>query len=59
MNEKAIKVIDAMGGTTVLAKAMKSTTSTVHNWRIIGIPESRMEHIKLLAKTKRIKLPCE
>lgn len=43
------RVIDAMGGTTVVSGLTKAALSTVHSWRKNGIPESRLEHLKLIA----------
>lgn len=57
MNTYASQVIDALGGTTAVANAIKAPTSTVHSWRTGRIPESRLEHLKLLAKARRIALP--
>ena len=43
------KVIDAMGGTTAVSLLTKAAVSTVHSWRKNGLPESRLEHLKLIA----------
>jgi hypothetical protein len=53
----ASRVIDALGGTTSVAKEIDSPKSTVHSWRVNGIPSSRLSHLKLLAWSKRIDLP--
>ena len=50
-------VIDALGGTTAVATAIEAPTTTVHSWREIGIPRSRMAHLRLIANTKGIALP--
>jgi hypothetical protein len=53
----ASAIIDAFGGTTKLARLMDAPISTVHSWRTLGIPASRMSHIGLLAKVHAVKLP--
>lgn len=55
----ADQIIDALGGTTKVANAIEASTSTVHSWRKIGIPPSRMAHLKLVAKTQGVTLPPE
>ena len=57
MSSYADKVIDALGGTTAVATATSAPPSTVHSWRKIGIPKSRMAHLRLLAQVKSIALP--
>lgn len=49
MDTQAIKIIDDLGGTTVVAKLIDAPVSTVHSWRSIGIPKSRLAHIRLVA----------
>lgn len=53
----ADKVIDALGGTSKVAVAINAPTSTVHSWRKIGIPASRLAHLRLLAKVEKVSLP--
>ena len=53
------KIINALGGTTKTARLLEAPISTVHSWRHIGIPNSRMAHIKLVAKSVGIKLPVQ
>ena len=53
----ADRVIDALGGTSAVAKRIGAPTSTVHSWRKIGIPSSRFEHLKLLAQVEGVELP--
>ena len=53
----ADRVIDALGGTSAVAKKIGAPTSTVHSWRKIGIPASRFEHLKLLAQIEGTELP--
>lgn len=57
MDTFADQVIDALGGTTAVAQAIEAPTSTVHSWRTIGIPRSRLAHLRLLARAKGITLP--
>lgn len=57
MDHQAAAIIKALGGTVEVARAMEAPPSTVHSWKKNGIPQSRLAHIKLLAKTKDIKLP--
>lgn len=57
MSTAASQIIDALGGTTAVATAMKAPPSTVHSWRKIGIPDSRLEHIRLIAAQRKIVLP--
>lgn len=53
----ADQMIDALGGTTEVARAIEAPTSTVHSWRKNGIPSSRLAHLRLLAEVKGIELP--
>jgi hypothetical protein len=53
----AKQVIDALGGTSEVARAIEAPTSTVHSWRTIGIPPSRLAHLRLLASGLGIELP--
>ncbi len=57
MNVAACNLIDALGGTSAVARMTKTATSTVHSWRTIGITESRMDHIRLAAKEAGIDVP--
>lgn len=57
MSTFADQVIDALGGTTVVATEIEAPTSTVHSWRKIGIPPSRMAHLRLVAQIKGVTLP--
>ena len=53
----ADQVIDALGGTTEVARLIEAPTSTVHSWRKIGIPPSRLAHLKLVAAQLGKELP--
>lgn len=55
----ADKVIDAFGGTSVVARLIDAPVSTVHSWRRIGIPASRLAHLKLVAQVENVALPEE
>jgi hypothetical protein len=57
MQTYADQVIDALGGTSEVARSIEAPTSTVHSWRKIGIPSSRLAHLRLLAKERGIELP--
>jgi hypothetical protein len=50
MHGDASSVIDALGGTSAVARLLSCPTSTVHSWRRIGIPASRLAHLKLAAE---------
>lgn len=53
------RIINAMGGTSAVAKMLEAPVSTVHSWRKIGIPASRMAHLKLVAQAHGVTLPHE
>lgn len=55
----ANRAIDALGGTSAVAKLIDAPVSTVHSWRKIGIPGSRLAHLKLVAKAIGKKLPSD
>jgi hypothetical protein len=57
MSTYADQVIDALGGTTAVATATEAPTSTVHSWRKIGIPSSRLAHLRMIAEQKGIEIP--
>jgi hypothetical protein len=57
MDTFADQVIDKLGGTTAVATAIDAPTSTVHSWRTIGIPKSRLAHLKLIAEQRGVELP--
>ena len=59
MDTLANQVIDAMGGTTAVSRLTKAPTSTVHSWRKIGIPESRMAHLRMIAAQEGFQLPAD
>lgn len=55
----ADEVIDALGGTSAVAKRIDAPVSTVHSWRRMGIPSSRLSHLKLIASVEKVALPEE
>lgn len=57
MRTEADIVIDHLGGTSAVAKLIEAPVSTVHSWRTIGIPSSRMAHLRLVAKAIGKPLP--
>jgi hypothetical protein len=57
MDTFADQVIDALGGTSKVAAAIDAPTSTVHSWRAIGIPKSRLAHLRLIAAQEGVILP--
>jgi hypothetical protein len=50
-------LIDHLGGVSAVAKLLKAPTSTVFSWTKNGIPASRMEHLRLAAKSIKTPLP--
>jgi len=48
MDENPNKVIDALGGTTVVAGLCHVTKGAVSQWRETGIPEARLMYLRLL-----------
>lgn len=59
MCTEADKIIDGLGGTSAVAKLLQTPTSTVHSWRKIGIPPSRLAHLRLAAQAASLDLPPE
>jgi hypothetical protein len=56
MNRLSNQIIEDFGGTTALAQLVKAPVSTVHSWRKSLIPPSRLDHLKLAAKAKGLKV---
>ncbi len=44
--------MDALGGTSEVAKLIRTPMTTVHAWRKTGIPEPRFDHICLAAQAR-------
>ena len=59
MSNIANNVIDYLGGTTAVAKMVEAPVSTVHSWRSIGIPKSRLAHLRLVAHFQGMTLPVD
>lgn len=57
MSTDALKVIHHLGGTSAVAKLIEAPVSTVHSWRTIGIPASRLAHLRLVAQSIGRPLP--
>ncbi|WP_370584356.1 carph-isopro domain-containing protein [Novosphingobium sp. ES2-1] len=57
LNRDANAVIDHLGGSTAVARLLEAPLSTVHSWRRIGIPASRMAHLRLAAQAAGTPLP--
>ncbi|MGK2287323.1 carph-isopro domain-containing protein [Pedomonas sp. V897] len=53
MQTEAALMIDELGGTTAVARAIGVPVSTVHSWRKNGIPHWRHDAIQKLASKKR------
>ncbi len=51
--------IDSLGGTSAVSKLTEAPTSTVHSWRTIGIPASRLSHLKMIAQVEGKPAPDE
>ena len=49
MSTEAETIIDGLGGTSAVAKLIEAPISTVHSWRKIGIPRSRLAHLRMAA----------
>ena len=50
METAANRIIDAMGGTSAVARRTETPPSTVHSWRRNGIPRSRLAHLRLVGQ---------
>lgn len=59
MHKTADDLIDALGGTTAVARLTDAPLSTVHSWRKNGIPRSRLAHLKLAAKVAKLSVDFE
>lgn len=54
MHKAADALIDALGGTTAVARLTDAPLSTVHSWRKNGIPRSRLAHLRLAVEANKI-----
>lgn len=57
MNTEAQAVIHHLGGTTAVARMIDAPISTVQSWKHIGIPPSRLAHLRLVARDAAKPLP--
>lgn len=57
LNTDALRVIHHLGGTSKVAAMIEAPISTVHSWRKIGIPSSRMAHLRLVALAHNRPIP--
>lgn len=56
MAEIDSKIIDDLGGNTVVSRLIRTPVTTVHSWRSIGIPPARLHHMQLAAKDAGIEI---
>lgn len=56
METLSSRIINALGGTTAVARMVCAPVSTVHSWRTIGIPASRLAHLKLAAQVEDLEI---
>lgn len=59
MKPESETIIDGLGGTSAVARLIEAPVSTVHSWRKIGIPPSRLAHLKLAAAAKGVEWPAQ
>lgn len=59
MNEKASKIVDALGGVTVVAKMFEITPPSVFNWKVRGIPHVRAMYLKAVYKDDLVGLDID
>lgn len=50
MDAFASALIDAMKGTSNVARLAKAPITTVHNWRRAGLAPSRLDHLRRIAR---------
>jgi hypothetical protein len=53
MDKFAAALIDALGGTTEVARFMSAPVSTVHNMRTKRLTGSRLNHLRRIARDER------
>jgi len=53
MDQNVDRLVATLGGTSAVARLMKSKPSTVHSWRKKGITASRLDHLRLATKELR------
>lgn len=54
--QNAADIIEALGGTVAVARALKLTPSTVSSWKGAKIPSWRIDAIERLAKKQGVDL---
>lgn len=59
MAKHSATFIDSLGGTSAVSKLTDAPTSTVHSWRTIGIPASRLSHLRMIAQAEGKPAPDE
>lgn len=47
------RLIDALGGTSALARELAVRPQSVHSWRSDGVPAARLQTLRALALTKK------
>jgi hypothetical protein len=50
MDAFAIALIDGIGGTYAVSRLSQASPSTVHAWRRIGLPPSRLNHLRRIVQ---------
>lgn len=50
MNTEANKIIDALGGTSEVARLCDVRLPSVSGWRVVGIPKARMQFLCAVRK---------
>jgi hypothetical protein len=50
MDAFATALIDAMDGTSNVARLARAPITTVHNWRKAGLAPSRLDHLRRIAR---------
>jgi hypothetical protein len=50
MDAFANALIDEIGGTYVVSRLSQASPSTVHSWRRIGLPPSRLNHLRRIVQ---------
>lgn len=59
MDQQASRIIDHFGGTSAVARLMKTPVSTVHSWRVKGFSDSRLDHLRLAIEADGQMWPVE
>lgn len=59
MNENASKIVDALGGVTVVAKIFEIKPPSVFGWKLRGIPHARAMYLKAVHKDDLVGLDID